>query len=46
LRGDDSPGLIAAGLAALSRGEAEAAGEIYEQIVARWRVVELLERSN
>jgi hypothetical protein len=46
LRADDSPGLIAAGLAALSRGETDAAAEIYEQIVARWREVELLERSN
>ncbi len=46
LKADDSPGLIAAGLAALSRGESEAAGEIYEQIVQRWRAVRLLERSN
>jgi hypothetical protein len=46
LRQDDSPGLVAAGLAALSRGETEAAGEAYEQIVARWRAVQLLERSN
>ena len=46
LREDDSPGLVAAGLAALSRGETEAAGEAYEQIVARWRAVQLLERSN
>jgi hypothetical protein len=46
LQADDSPGMIAAGLAALSRGESEAAEEIYEQIVQRWRAVQLLERSN
>jgi len=46
LRSDDSPGLVAAGLAALSRGEAETASETYEQIVTRWRAVQLLERSN
>ncbi|GIF16932.1 hypothetical protein [Actinoplanes teichomyceticus] len=46
LREDDSPGLVAAGLSALSRGDAEAASEAYEKLVARWRVVQLLERSN
>ena len=46
LRADDSPGLVAAGLAALSRGETDAAAETYEQIVTRWRAVQLLERSN
>jgi hypothetical protein len=46
LRQDDSPGLIAAGLAALSRGESDAASDTYEQIVQRWRTVQLLERSN
>jgi hypothetical protein len=46
LRQDDSPGLVAAGLAALSRGESEAASDTYEQIVDRWRTVQLLERSN
>ena len=46
LQADDSPGLVAAGLAALSRGETDAAAETYEQIVARWRTVQLLERSN
>ncbi|HEU0238088.1 MAG TPA: hypothetical protein VFR11_02250 [Micromonosporaceae bacterium] len=46
LQADDSPGLVAAGLAALSRGETDAAAETYEQIVARWRIVQLLERSN
>jgi hypothetical protein len=46
LTGDDSPGLVAAGLSALSRGDADAAGEAYEKLVARWRVVQLLERCN
>jgi len=46
LREDDSPGLVAAGLAALSRGESDAASDTYEQIVRRWRTVQLLERSN
>jgi hypothetical protein len=46
LAGDDSPGLVAAGLSALSRGDADAAGEAYEKLVARWRSVQLLERSN
>ncbi|WP_305788613.1 MULTISPECIES: hypothetical protein [Micromonosporaceae] len=46
LQGDDSPGLVAAGLSALSRGDADAATEAYEKIVARWRAVQLLERCN
>lgn len=46
LAADDSPGLVAAGLAALSRGDAESAGETYEKLVARWRTVQLLERCN
>ncbi|MGW0436511.1 hypothetical protein ACWDV4_28685 [Micromonospora sp. NPDC003197] len=46
LAADDSPGLVAAGLAGLSRGDAEAASEAYENLVARWRAVQLLERSN
>jgi hypothetical protein len=46
LAGDDSPGLVAAGLAGLSRGDAEAATEAYENLVARWRAVQLLERCN
>jgi hypothetical protein len=46
LREDDSPGLVAAGLSALSQGDADAASEAYEKLVARWRVVQLLERSN
>jgi hypothetical protein len=46
LREDDSPGLITAGLAALSRGEVDTASATYEQIVARWRKIQLLERCN
>jgi hypothetical protein len=46
LEEDDSPGLVAAGLSALSRGDAEAASEAYEKLVARWRAVQLLERCN
>ena len=43
---DDSPGMVAAGLSALSRGDADAASEAYEKLVARWRSVQLLERCN
>jgi len=43
---DDSPGLVAAGLSALSRGDADSATEAYEKLVSRWRAVQLLERCN
>jgi hypothetical protein len=46
LEKDDSPGLAAAGLAALSRADADAATEAYEKLVARWRAIQLLERCN
>lgn len=46
IREDDSPGLVAAGLAGLAAGDADAATEAYEQLVARWRAVQLMERSN
>ncbi|WDZ86191.1 hypothetical protein [Micromonospora cathayae] len=46
LRADDSPELVAAGLAGLARGEAEGASEAYDSLVARWRAVQLLERCN
>jgi hypothetical protein len=46
LEADDSPGLVSAGLAGLGRGDAAAATEVYEQLVNRWRDVQLLERSN
>jgi hypothetical protein len=43
---DDSPGLAAAGLAGLARGDADAATAAYEKLVTRWRAVQLLERCN
>ena len=46
LTSDDSHGLVAAGLSALSRGDADAASGAYEKLVARWRAVQLLERCN
>jgi hypothetical protein len=46
LSDDDSPGLVAAGLAAVGRGEADAATAAYERLVERWRAVQLLERCN
>ncbi|MEV0155359.1 hypothetical protein AB0H57_16670 [Micromonospora sp. NPDC050686] len=46
LTADDSPELVAAGLAALSRSEAEEASAAYDKLVARWRAVQLLERCN
>jgi len=46
LRADDSPGLVASGLAGLAGEDAESATAAYEQLVARWRVVQLMERSN
>jgi hypothetical protein len=46
LASDDSPGLVAAGLSALSRGDADSASAAYEKLVERWRSVQLLERCN
>jgi hypothetical protein len=46
LEADDSPALVASGLAGLARGDAEAATEAYEKLVGRWRAVQLLERCN
>ncbi|MCM4081675.1 MULTISPECIES: hypothetical protein [Paractinoplanes] len=46
LAGDDSPGVVAAGLSALSRGDADDASAAYEKLVERWRAVQLLERCN
>jgi hypothetical protein len=43
---DDSPSLVARGLSALARGDAESATGAYEQLVERWRAVQLLERCN
>ncbi|MGC4807966.1 hypothetical protein [Micromonospora sp. DT233] len=46
LASDDSPALVAAGLAGLAKGEAEEASTAYDTLVARWRAIQLLERSN
>lgn len=46
LRADDSPGLVAAGLAGLAASDADSATAAYEKLVARWRAVQLMERSN
>jgi len=46
LTADDSPALVAQGLSALSKGDAEAATSAYEQLVERWRAIQLLERCN
>ncbi|ASW53078.1 hypothetical protein [Plantactinospora sp. KBS50] len=46
LAADDSPELVAKGLAALSKSDADGATEVYERLVARWRAVQLLERCN
>jgi hypothetical protein len=46
LRADDSPVLVARGLSALAKGDAEAATDAYEQLVDRWRAIQLLERCN
>jgi hypothetical protein len=43
---DDSPALVAAGLAALANGDADSATKAYEQLVERWRAIQLLERCN
>jgi len=43
---DDSPALVGRGLTALSKGDAESATAAYEQLVDRWRSIQLLERSN
>jgi hypothetical protein len=46
LLADDSPDLVADGLAALSRGDGDAATEKYERLVDRWREIQLMERCN
>jgi hypothetical protein len=43
---DDSPALVAEGLAALAKGDAEGATGVYERLVERWRAIQLLERCN
>ena len=46
LEADDSPTLVGDGLAALAKGDASAATGAYEQLVERWRAIQLLERCN
>lgn len=46
LRDDDSVELVATGLAGLEREDGDAATAAYEQLVQRWRAIQLLERSN
>jgi len=46
LRADDSATLVANGLSALANGDATTATDAYEQLVERWRAVQLLERCN
>jgi hypothetical protein len=43
---DDSPALVAAGLAALGKGDADSATDVYEHLIERWRAIQLLERRN
>jgi hypothetical protein len=43
---DDSPSLVATGLQGLSKGDADAATSAYEELVERWRAIQLLERCN
>jgi hypothetical protein len=46
LTADDSPALVAKGLSALAKGDADTATGAYEQLVERWRAIQLLERCN
>ena len=46
LREDDSPALVATGLSALAKGDADGATTAYERLVDRWRAIQLLERCN
>jgi hypothetical protein len=46
LLADDSPRLVADGLAALSKGDGDTATEKYERLVDRWREIQLMERCN
>jgi len=46
LRADDSPALVAEGLAGLARGDLPSATRAYEGLVERWRTIQLMERSN
>jgi hypothetical protein len=46
LLADNSPELVATGLASLASGDTAAATEAYEQLVSKWRLVQLRERAN
>jgi hypothetical protein len=46
LREDDSAELVATGISALATGDAAAATTAYEELVERWRGIQLLERCN
>jgi hypothetical protein len=46
LKADDSPRLVAEGLAAVGQGRGDDATKAYETLVERWREVQLLERCN
>jgi len=46
LRNDDSPRLVATGLASLGTGDVAGASQAYEELVTRWRDIQLLERTN
>jgi hypothetical protein len=43
---DDSPQLVADTMAALSRNDSAAAGELYSRLLDRWRIVQMRERRN
>jgi hypothetical protein len=43
---DDSPALVARALKALETGDAEAAGELYEQAMSQWQDAQAFETIN
>ena len=46
LEADDSPALISYGLTAVAEGRGDDATKVYEELVERWRAIQLLERCN
>lgn len=46
LRSDDSAGDVAESIAALARGDPEAAGEAYDRVMNRWRAAHRMESAN
>jgi hypothetical protein len=46
LSADDSVAQIAAALEHLGRGDVDAAGRVYEEVLTRWRAVAALEHAN